>query len=409
MTELQAKSGKQAEKPDKEPDFWIYGIKKNVFVLGLVSLFTDIASEMVYPVIPLFLTLVLGAPMAVVGLIEGIAESTASLLKVFSGWYSDRTGRRKPLVLAGYSVSAISKPLMAFAYAWPIVLSARFMDRFGKGVRTSARDALIADSCDIVHRGKSFGLHKTMDTVGAVLGPVIAIAILYLTDDNYRLLFLVAFIPGLISIFLVKFLVSERRCVPNANVSFRISQFGKEFKIFLLISVIFAIGNSSDVFLILRAQDLGFSVSTVLLCYIVYNVVFAMGAFPAGILSDRVGRRDLMMWGFLIFAVVYAGFALTSKNLYMWPLFVVYGLYAAFTDGIGKAYVVDLVPVDKRATALGMYHTVTGIMVLFASVVAGLLWDTFGAHAPFIYGSATAVVAAVMMVVLMPRRNEMVE
>jgi MFS family permease len=346
--------------------------------------------------------------MAVVGLIEGIAESTASLLKVFSGWYSDRTGRRKPLVLAGYSVSAISKPLIAFAYAWPIVLSARFMDRFGKGVRTSARDALIADSCDIAQRGKSYGLHRTMDTIGAVLGPVIAIAILYLTNDNYRLLFLVAFIPGLISIFLVKFLVSERRCVPNAKVSFKLSQFGKEFKIFLLISVIFALGNSSDVFLILRAQDLGFSVSTVLLCYIVYNVVFALGAFPAGIVSDRVGRRDLMMWGFLIFAAVYAGFALTSKNLYVWPLFVIYGLYAAFTDGIGKAYVVDLVPVDKRATALGMYHTATGIMVLFASVVAGLLWDTFGAPAPFISGAATAVLAAVMMVLLMPRRSEMV-
>ena len=393
---------------EDEPDFLIPGIKKNVFILGLVSLFTDISSEMLYPVIPIFLTAVLGAPMYVVGLIEGIAEGTASILKVISGWYSDRTGKRKPFVIVGYSLSAISKPLMAFAYVWPLVLMARFLDRFGKGVRTSARDALIADSAPLAQRGKSFGLHRTMDTFGAVLGPIFAILILYMTADNYRLLFMLAFLPALVSILLIAFFVSERRQVPNTKVSFKISQFGRDFKIFLLISVIFALGNSSDVFLILRATDVGFTVTAVLLCYIVYNITNAIVSYPAGTLSDKLGRRSLMFWGFLIFAAVYLGFAFMPANIYVWPLFAIYGVYAAFTEGVGKAYVVDLVPCEKRGTALGIYHTATGITIVFASIIAGLLWEFIGSSAPFVYGAATALLSAVLLVVLMPKRHEMV-
>ncbi|MBW6470787.1 MAG: MFS transporter [Methanosarcinaceae archaeon] len=398
----------QTQPPEKEPDFLIPGIKKNVFVLGLVSLFTDISSEMLYPVIPIFLTAVLGAPMYVVGLIEGIAEGTASILKVISGWYSDRTGKRKPFVIVGYSLSAISKPLMAFAYIWPLVLGARFLDRFGKGVRTSARDALIADSTPVAQRGRSFGLHRTMDTFGAVLGPMIAILILYITADNYRLLFMLAFLPALVSIVLIVFFVSERRQVPNAKVSFKISQFGRDFKVFLLISVIFALGNSSDVFLILRATDVGITITAVLLCYIVYNIANAIGSYPAGVLSDRIGRRSLMLWGFLIFAAVYIGFALMPANIYVWPLFAIYGIYAAFTNGVAKAYVVDLVPFDKRGTALGIYHTATGVMIIFSSIIAGLLWEFIGSSAPFVYGAATAVLSAVFLLILMPKRHEMV-
>lgn len=360
---------------------------------------------MLYPVIPIFLTAVLGAPMTVVGLIEGIAEGTASFLKVITGWYSDRIGKRKPFVLSGYSISAISKPLIAFAYTWPLVLVARFMDRFGKGVRTSARDALIADSCDPCQKGRSYGFHRTLDTIGAVFGPAIAIIILYLTNNDYRLLFLVAFVPGLIGVLLVMFFVYERKNIVETKIPLKVSQFGRDFKVFLLITSIFAVGNSSDVFLILRAQDLGFSVSAVLLCYILYNIIFAIGAFPAGILSDKLGRRNLMTCGFLIFACVYAGFALTAENIYVWLLFVVYGLYAALTDGIGRAYVVDLVPFDKRATALGIYHTAIGVMMLFANVLAGILWDLIGAPAPFIYGALTAFVSAVMLIVLMPVRT----
>jgi len=276
--------------PENEPDFLIAGIKKNVFILGLLSLFTDISSEMLYPIIPFFLTLVLGAPMVLVGLIEGVAESTANILKVISGWHSDKTNKRKPYVLAGYSISAISKPLMALAYGWPLVLVARVMDRTSKGLRTSAWDALIADSSDIAHRGRSFGLHRSMDTIGAVAGSLIAFGILYLSGDNYRMVFLAAFIPRMLSILLVTFFVSERRRPKAEKISFKRSNFDRDFKVFLLIIGIFAIGNSSNVFLILRAENLGFSVYMVILSYILFNIVFSLGSFPLGTLSDRWGR-----------------------------------------------------------------------------------------------------------------------
>ena len=388
--------------PKKEPDFLIKGIKKNVFVLGLVSLFTDIASEMLYPIVPLFLTLVLGAPMALVGLIEGVAESTANILKVISGWYSDKTTKRKPFVVAGYSISAISKPLMALAYGWPLVLVARLMDRTGKGLRTSARDALIADSSDAAHRGRSFGLHRSMDTIGAVAGPLIALGILYLSGDNYRLVFLAAFIPGLLSILLVTFFISERKRPVTERISFKISDFSRDYKVFLLITAIFALGNSSNVFLILRAENLGFSLYMVIMSYVLFNIVSSMGAFPLGTLSDRWGRRNIMSAGFVVFGIVYFGFAWVQHSIYIWLLFIIYGLYEALTEGIGKAYVVDLVPSDKRGTALGIYHAASGFMMLFASIIAGLLWDILGPSAPFIYGGAAAALSALLLVVLMP-------
>ena len=405
----------KAHPEEEEPDFLISGIKKNVFVLGLVSLFTDIASEMIYPIIPLFLTLVLGVPMSVVGLIEGLAESAASILKVVSGWFSDKKGRRKPFVVSGYSISAISKPIMALAYGWPLILIARFMDRTGKGLRTSSRDALIADSCDPVHRGRSFGLHRSLDNIGAVAGPVIALVLLYLTSDNYRLIFLAAFLPGLVSIFLVTFFVSERRSIPTDKITFKISQFDRNYKVLLLIMTIFALGNSSNFFLILRANNLlqseypDIAPYLVLLSYILFNIVSSILAFPLGTLSDKKGRRDIMAAGFLVFAAVYFGFALIQENIYVWPLFVIYGLYEALTEGIGKAYVVDLVPSDKRATALGIYHAATGIMMLFASIIAGLLWDILGAPIPFIFGGSIAVLSALLLMVLMPRMHQIRE
>ena len=399
----------KAHPEEEEPDFLISGIKKNVFVLGLVSLFTDIASEMVYPIIPLFLTLVLGVPMSVVGLIEGLAESAASILKVVSGWFSDKKGLRKPFLVLGYSISAISKPVLALALGWPHVLIARLMDRTGKGLRTSARDALIADSCDPVNRGRAFGLHRSMDNIGAVAGSVIALVLLYMTSLNYRLVFLAALLPGLISILLVAFFVEERKCARTDRILFNISQFGRHYKVFLLITIIFALGNSSNVFLILRAQDMGFSPYLVILSYILFNIVCSLFSFPLNTLSDKKRRRDIMTAGFLVFAAVYFGFALIQKSIYVWPLFVIYGLYEALTEGIGKAYVVDLVPSDKRATALGIYHAATGIMMLFASIIAGLLWDILGAHVPFIFGGGMAVLSALLLVVLMPRSYHMIE
>ncbi len=400
----------------------IKGIKKNVFVLGLVSFFTDISSEMLYPIIPVFLTDVLGAPKAVVGIIEGIAESTASIMKVISGWLSDKAGKRKPFVVSGYSLSTISKPLLALAYTWHFVLFARFLDRFGKGLRSSARDALIADSTEAEYRGKAFGFHRTLDTLGAFIGLLILLILLYYLDGNYRLIFLVAFIPAFISVMLLFLFVSEKKREKKEGLHFKVSDFSREFKLFLLISMIFAIGNSSNAFMILRAKDIFESsgipaiVSTafgameimavVVLVYVVYNITYSITSMPAGVLSDRIGRRNVMVGGYLIFSLVYLGFAVVNEGCIVWILFAVYGFYTAMTDGVSKAFVVDLVPQEKRGTAIGMYYTATGLLALLASIIAGLLWDYIGAHAAFLFGSAAALVAAVMMVVFLPEHNQ---
>lgn len=401
----------------------IKGIKKNVFVLGLVSFFTDISSEMLYPIIPIFLTTVLGAPMAVVGIIEGIAESTASIMKVVSGWLSDKTRKRKPFVIYGYGLSAIAKPLLAFAATWHFVLTARFLDRFGKGLRSSARDALIADSTDAQYRGKAYGFHRALDTMGAVIGPLIALLLLYYLDGNYRLMFLIAFIPAVISVVLLFLYVSEKKSDRKEGQRFKLSEFSREFKIFLLISIIFAIGNSSDAFLILRAQNIfganvdgippfiaanfgGMAVlAVVVLSYVVYNITYSLSSMPAGILSDKIGRRNVMVGGLLIFSLVYLGFAVADSGYLVWVLFAVYGFYIAMTDGVGKAFVVDMVPQEKRGTAIGLYYTATGLLALLSSIIAGLLWDYIGAYAPFLFGSVAALAAAVMMITLLPEHN----
>ncbi len=402
----------------------IKGIKKNVFVLGLVSFFTDISSEMLYPIIPIFLTAVLGAPMAVVGIIEGIAESTASILKVVSGWLSDKSGKRKPFVIYGYSLSAVAKPLLALAYTWHFVLVARFLDRFGKGLRTSARDALIADSTDAEYRGKAFGFHRSLDTVGAVVGPLIALLLLYYLDGQYRLIFLIAFIPALISIVLLLLFVSEKKGGKKEGLQFKLSELSREFKLFLAISIIFAIGNSSNAFLILRAKNIfenfggvpsiitsSFGsiavIAVVVLNYVVYNITYSIASMPAGVLSDKIGRRNVMAGGFLIFSLVYLGFAVANEGYFVWLLFAVYGFYIAMTDGVGTAFVVDMVPQEKRGTAIGMYYTATGLLALLSSTIAGILWDYMGAYAPFLFGSAMAFAAAVLLMTLLPKYNQM--
>ncbi len=399
----------------------VKGIKKNVFVLGLVSFFTDISSEMLYPIIPIFLTTVLMAPMSIVGIIEGIAESTASILKVISGWLSDRTGKRKPFVVYGYSLSAIAKPLLALAYTWHFVLVARFIDRFGKGLRNSARDALIADSTDVEYRGKAFGFHRSLDSFGAVVGPLIALVLLYYLNGAYRLIFLIAFVPALISVALLYFFISEKKGERREGIKLKLSDFSREFRLFLFISIIFALGNSSNAFLIIRAKNI-FDVSgvpsfaasfgsigavaIVVLSYVVYNITYALASLPAGALSDRIGRRNVLAGGFLIFSLVYLGFAFANKGYLVWILFAVYGFYIAMTDGVGKAFVVDLVPSEKRGTAIGLYYTATGLLALLASVIAGLLWDFVGAYAPFLFGSAMAFVSAVLLMALLPKRNQ---
>ena len=378
------------------------GISKNVFVLGLVSFFNDVASEMIYPIVPIFLTSVLGAPVAVVGLIEGIAESTASVLKVVSGWLSDKLRKRKPFVLAGYSFSAISKIILSLAFSWPFVLFARFIDRFGKGTRTSARDALIAESSETSTRGRSFGFHRALDTLGAVVGPLIALLAIHFLDNNFRLIFFLAFIPACIGILLLIIFVKEKRkeknLSPTLNISWR--NLDPSFKIFLLISFIFALGNSSDAFLILRAQNLGLSVTLVVLAYVLFNFTYAIFSMPAGIISDKIGPKKVLFSGFLLFSFIYLFFGLTKVSLFLWLLFPFYGMYMALTEGVGKAYISNLVPQEKSGTAFGIYQTTIGFCTFFASLIAGLLWTYIGVSAPFIFGSIMAVISAFLFFIL---------
>lgn len=379
-------------------------IPANVIWLGFVSLFNDIASEMIYPIVPIFLTSVLGAPMAVIGLIEGVAESTASLLKVFSGWFSDLIGQRKPLTVFGYSFSTISKLFLALAYAWPMVLLARFIDRFGKGIRVSARDALIADSTEPGSRGAVFGFHRTMDTLGAVGGPLLAIGLMAIFHDRFRLIFVISFIPALIGVLILQFFVKEVRkpVQPKERINVSWRNFGAKYNWFLLISLIFSLGNSSDVFLILRSKDLGLSTILVVLAYVIYNLTYAALSYPAGLMADKIGYRKVLFAGFFIFALVYAGFALTNSAVSVWVLFAVYGFYIAFTEGVSKAYIADLAPKDQVGTAIGLYYTITGVAVLFASLVAGWLWGAYGAAGPFYYGSAMALIACALFLVSSP-------
>ena len=388
-----------------EPDSPVPGVKRPVFILGIVSFLTDVSSEMVYPLVPLFLTSVLGAPVAAVGLIEGVAEGAASLFKTVGGWASDRLRLRRPLVFAGYAVSAVAKPLLAAAYVWPVALLVRFGDRTGKGVRTAPRDALVADVTPPEMRGRAFGFHRAADTLGAVAGPAVALGLLAAFADNFRLIFILAFLPAVAALAIVP-LVKERPPAPAPAGAARMAwrELGSGFYVFLGISLVFALGNSSDVFLLLRAKDVGLSNSEVVLSYMLFNVVYAVLAMPAGIISDRVGRRSVISGGFAVFAMVYLGFALADRGAVIWPLFAVYGVHMALTEGVGRAFVADFVPSERRATALGLYQGAMGGMILLSSVIAGVLWDAVDPAAPFFLGAATALAALALLLVALPRR-----
>jgi MFS family permease len=384
-------------------------ISNNVVRLGWVSLLTDISSEMLYPIVPIFITTVLGAPMAALGLIEGLAESAANILKIFSGWWSDRAGKRRPFVIGGYSLSAFSKPLLAFAQylGWPFVLAMRIMDRAGKGLRTSARDALIADYTSESQRGRAFGLHRAMDSLGAVLGPLAALFFMSRMGQSieaYRTVFLWSFVPAILGVIIL-FLVKEKPFAARyKKPQFGWKMFNRDFKIFIFISLIFAIGNSSDVFLIVRGKELfsgtSNAVVTVILAYVLYNLTYSLGSYPAGMLADRIGSRKVYTLGLLLFSLVYLGFAFNRSPAIVWALFAVYGFYTAFTDGVGKAYASKLVQEELRATGMGVFHMSNGLATFAASTIAGLLWQTLGFKATFIYGATAALLAVAMFVFL---------
>ncbi len=394
----------------------IFGLNPNIFFLGLVSFLTDVSSEMIFTILPLFLANVLGAAAVVIGFIEGIAESTASLLKFFSGWLSDRIGQRKSLAFIGYLLSTLAKPFMYIATTWGLVLGVRFADRFGKGVRTAPRDALVADSVSAEQRGRAFGFHRAMDTSGAALGLMAAAAVVFwlqkgaleLNRGTYQWLVLIGIIPAVLSLFIFFFIREARKnsstqsyseCLPKSSQDTK-TGFDTRFKLFLGIMFLFTLGNSSDAFLILRAQNLGNPVLYIILMLILFNVVYATVSIPAGILSDRLGRRRIIVLGWLVYAFTYLGFAMASASWQIWLLFALYGVYYGLAEGVARAFVADLVPEDKCGTAYGIFHGVVGITLLPASIIAGWLWQTINPAAPFYFGSGLALLAMVGLLVL---------
>ncbi|MCK4404117.1 MAG: MFS transporter [candidate division Zixibacteria bacterium] len=371
-------------------------IPKNVLVLGLVSFLTDASSDMIYPVLPLFLSDVLGSSVLFIGLIEGVAESTASILKIFSGWLSDKLGKRKFLVGLGYGLSSLGKPALSVVTAGWHVLLLRFADRFGKGVRTSPRDALIADSAPEERRGLSYGFHRAMDSAGAVVGPLLAFLFLPLVNENYRILFLIASVPAILAVLILILFVKERKRLKEKITRLAkpgLSRFDPKFKVFILGATIFTLGNSSDAFLFLRAKDLNIDLVYIPILWLVLNLVYALVASPAGALSDRIGRKNLIVSGLLIYTLVYLGFAFATRSIHVWILFGIYGLYYGLANGVMRAYVADLVGEEKRATAFGVYHGAVGLTALPASLIFGWLWQSAGVSVAFGFGAALALLA----------------
>jgi MFS family permease len=377
----------------------------------------DISSEMVINILPLFLSNVLGVKTNIIGLIEGVAEATASLLKVFSGWLSDKLRARKWLAVAGYAFSAFSKPFFYFANSWGAVAGVRWADRVGKGIRTAPRDALVADSIDDRHRGLAFGLHRAADTGGAMLGLLIALGVVWLAQagdmelsrPTFQTVVLISLVPAFLAVLSLALgardvPVTKEREMPR----FAFRSLGRRFCIFMLIVGLFDLGNSSDAFLVLRAQERGLSIIGVLGMLVTFNLVYTLVSTPAGSLSDRLGRRRLIVGGWLVYAVIYLGFALAGKGWHIWVLYAIYGVYYGLAYGTTKAMVADIVPEELRGTAYGTYNAVLGILDFPASLFAGFLWqgvgtwEGFGPSAPFYFGGALALMAAVLMAVVMP-------
>jgi len=396
-------------------------LPRNVWAVGFTSFFMDISSEMVINILPLFLANVLGVQTSIIGLIEGVAEATASILKMFSGWLSDKLRSRKWLAVAGYGLSAISKPFFYLASSWGLIAGVRWADRIGKGIRTAPRDALVADSTTKETRGLAFGFNRAMDKAGAMLGLIIAAVVVWLTQANtldltkstFQTIVLLSLIPAFLAVFSLiigakDVEVTGQRTAPQ----FSLRSMGKPFNIFLVIVSIFTLGNSSDGFLVLRAQNLGISVTGILVMLAIYNLVITLVATPAGSLSDRIGRRRLIIGGWLLYALVYLGFALAKDAWQVWLLYVVYGLYFGMAFGTANAMVADLVPENLRGTAYGTYHTVIGLLAFPSSLIAGILWQGvgawggFGPSAPFFFGGALALLAALLMVFWMPKTGE---
>lgn len=373
-----------------------------VWALGWVSFFTDVSTEIIYPLLPVFLTVTLGASMGFVGLIEGVAESTASLLKIASGWWSDRVRKRKPLMIAGYGLSALTRPLIALATAGWHVLGARFIDRIGKGIRTSPRDALLAASVPSDQRGAAFGVQRMMDNAGAVVGPLIAWSLLHWFTGDFRVLFWIAVIPMIGAMLTLIFGAKEQAQIAPTVTDAVVFTATPAFKSYLGAVFLFTLGNSSDAFLLLRAQAVGVPVSSLPLLWMALHMVKSASSYPAGVLSDRVGRRGLIIGGWCVYALVYLGFGIASQPWHIWALFLTYGIFFGMTESAERALVADFYDDARRGRAFGAFNFITGIGALPASLLMGSIWTTYGPAVAFSTGAAFAMVAALWLRLGMP-------
>lgn len=403
--------------PSRGLSGWARNLPRNVWAASATSFLMDISSEMVINILPLFLSNVLGVKTNIIGIIEGIAEATSSLLKIFSGWLSDRLHGRKWIAVAGYGLSALAKPFFYFANSWGSVAAVRWIDRVGKGVRTAPRDALVADSVKPESRGLAFGFHRAADTAGAMLGLLISLGIVWMAQSSrlelgastFRTVVLVSLVPGFLAVLALILGAKDVPVVDGHEMPrFAFRSLGKPFMIFMIIVGIFDLGNSSDAFLTLRAQERGLSVVGILAMLAAFNLIYAVLSTPAGGLSDKIGRRRMIIGGWLVYGLIYLGFALARNAWHVVLFYLVYGVYYALTYGTTKAMVADLVPENLRGTAYGTYNAVLGILDFPASLIAGVLWQGvgswqgFGASAPFLFGAIMALLAAMFFAVWKP-------
>ena len=394
------------------------GLPRNVFTIGLVSLLNDASSEIIYPLLPIFLASSLGASARAIGTIEGLAESISSLLKLFAGYLSDRLEKRKLLVVAGYSVASIARPLLAFAQTWTQVLAIRLTDRIGKGIRTAPRDAMIADTVRIEQRGIAFGFHRAMDHAGAVVGPIIGYLLVIVfvanakspTIGEFSKIFLAASVPALIAVLVAIFLMREspqQEAHGSEIKKLSLRGFDSNFKRFLLVLALFTLSNSSDSFLILRAMDSGVSVAVIPLLWAAHHGMKVLSSLFGGDLSDRLGRKRLIVAGWILYAAVYAGFAFATHQASLWILFLVYGIYFGLAEGAEKALVADLVRPEQRGTAYGLYNLAFGITVFPASFLMGMIWDWKGPAVAFLVSAFMGATAALLLLIFVrPQRTE---
>ncbi|OPX89685.1 MAG: drug efflux system protein MdtG [Pelotomaculum sp. PtaB.Bin117] len=382
---------------DKEKQKMILGLEWNIFFTGITSFLTDTTTKMIYAIMPLFL-LSIGASKIELSLIEGVAESTASILKALSGWWSDKIGKNKPFMVIGYAITALLSPLFSIVTSPLQVLTIRFAERVGKGIRTAPRDSLIAGSSSECNKGRGFGFHKAMDNSGAIMGPLLAVAVLAVFPGDYRKVFLFSAVPGIMGLLVIILFVREaKKSKAEFLGEIKLKEFPIRYYIFLGIAFIFTLGNSTDALLLVKASDIGIQALFLPLVYLIFNSVSVIFAIPAGMLSDRIGRERLIIFGYLLYSIIYFGFGRTNDKVVIILLFALYGLYSAATDGVQKALVTDIIDKGKRGTGLGIYNSLIGITLLPASVIAGVLYDKVDNRAPFYFGSAMALIATILM------------